>query len=1117
LPRPARRSETAPPDFTLQLASTTPLREIDGVPHAIWTYALTWTGPSGATPIDIGPRIAIELPARIAIRDPREFPDVPSIQSTSLVRSGSGDLQRVVRDARDGGGGSLSFSFVAPAKADAFTPARLARQAAPAAPWVVVPFRTFPDALAATQQLISGPAFVCPTGAGPNPLPVLEHSTRSLLKATVGSFLPNPLAFPGFPTGDALVKHRFARQLILQPNEVQAVKHLLEARSPTVSVEGLSPRASIWHRLALFEVDPSSPSSAPPLDTLGAVPLDALRTFGDALSELREGALAAARAPAPVTPLPTPAGAGELAAGHAAPARATPASASGSPARAADPRLLQPLARAAVIATKGLSLNTDGRGVQPIGYMNLERLEMAPAGIVRGELIATIPLAPLEETAVIQKEWSVTSREFTSIVTDSLENVSETGVTDNTELAQSVSSQNQHSNQFNITGTVSGGIDQIFDASASSGFTAQDASSATASSSTKHSAAVTQKASSRAKKEHKVTISTTTVTGTSESTTRSLKNADPVNPIRIDYFRMMREWRVRLYRYGLRLTYDLVVAEPGGAFRQAHAYLGWLKSQVGPFQFGVAHFPPDYVKSKSDANYATILKLADRFNAQIPPFPEPPPSTTVSKLLSQGMPAGDVADDVSPPIDVPVGFWIEQLLFSLRLRNVNAAARVLFSSYPEQVNKDPNGTNFGPVDLCQFGLLRHAAGQVLVYVSHHDNLNSGFLLEPVYSPTEQTIANWLNDVWTALFNAAQTQYYGQQQDIASKIQQLEERLSNVDTLTLRREESEEIMKLAVATLVGNYAAQFWGIQDVYAWLANLFEANFGWPPIVDPTTPFAPGLSIDPRPIGAAFTRVSSPEVYPLLPLVDQNEITARFVNQAIEWENVVTFLYSYCWDIPESWDFVRNLQHADATRQAFLRAGSARVVLTVRKGWERMWNAFVQTGLPYYDADTDPAGNAIPYMTIAQEIAAYDDRNYPGIPPANPGQSAVRLEESVYTTSATPLSPSTSIPLTDVEIEVTSSAGFQVGALVVLDSGVGDAVPPGAPGRQESTTISAIRASDTTHLTLSSVQCPHGQNGQPYSVVQPGEKGVLISEWNEYTPTSGSDIAVTSNLQAIA
>ena len=52
--------------------------------------------------------------------------------------------------------------------------------------------------------------------------------------------------------------------------------------------------------------------------------------------------------------------------------------------------------------------------------LNLERLAMVPAGMQRGELIATIPLAPKEKTSVTHKEWSVTAKEFTSIVTDSL-------------------------------------------------------------------------------------------------------------------------------------------------------------------------------------------------------------------------------------------------------------------------------------------------------------------------------------------------------------------------------------------------------------------------------------------------------------------------------------------------------------------------------------------------------------------------------------------------------------------------------------------------------------------------------------------------------------------------
>lgn len=77
----------------------------------------------------------------------------------------------------------------------------------------------------------------------------------------------------------------------------------------------------------------------------------------------------------------------------------------------------------------------------PIGMLNIEWFEMAPAGIVRRDLLATICLAPKEQTSVVQKEWSITSKEFISLVTDSLGNYSATGITEHTELAQATSSQ----------------------------------------------------------------------------------------------------------------------------------------------------------------------------------------------------------------------------------------------------------------------------------------------------------------------------------------------------------------------------------------------------------------------------------------------------------------------------------------------------------------------------------------------------------------------------------------------------------------------------------------------------------------------------------------------------
>jgi hypothetical protein len=97
----------------------------------------------------------------------------------------------------------------------------------------------------------------------------------------------------------------------------------------------------------------------------------------------------------------------------------------------------------------------------------------------------------------------------------------------------------------------------------------------------------------------------------------------------------------------------------------------------------------------------------------------------------------------------------------------------------------------------------------------------------------------------------------------------------------------------------------------------------------------------------------------------------------------------------------------------------------------------------------------------------------------------------------------------------VDSTDGLVVGAQVVIDSGVAEHYPPDNFGRQEATVISAIR--DATHLTLATVKYPHGGDNVPYAILQPGEKGALIAEWNEYTPSSGTDIAVASPLDQIA
>jgi hypothetical protein len=183
-------------------------------------------------------------------------------------------------------------------------------------------------------------------------------------------------------------------------------------------------------------------------------------------------------------------------------------------------------------------------------------------------------------------------------------------------------------------------------------------------------------------------------------------------------------------------------------------------------------------------------------------------------------------------------------------------------------------------------------------------------------------------------------------------------------------------------------------------------------------------------------------------------------------------------------------------------------VLLTVRKGWEDAWVRFVEAGgfgqtlIPNH-----------PYMSIAAEIQAYDNMNYPGIPPANPGGGPLPDSGAyVGTQCRGQLTQSANA----VTIPVDSSDGFIVGYMAIIDDYAAKILVNGQSVTvQETQAITAVP--DKTHITVERLTNSHDGSAIPFPVLQGGETGQLIAEWFEYTPTSGTDIAVTSNLATIA
>jgi hypothetical protein len=717
----------------------------------------------------------------------------------------------------------------------------------------------------------------------------------------------------------------------------------------------------------------------------------------------------------------------------------------------------------------------------------LERVEMAPAGIERGELVATIPLAPGETTSVVQKEWAVTSQEFSSIVTDFLESFSEKGVTEKSELAESSESQTKHSQQMGLNASLSGSYGFITFATNASLSSASSEDQSTKAS-RNHASEVTEKASTRVRKEHKVTFQTTSVTGKEETSTRTLVNPSATEPMRIDYFSMMRKWRVRLLRYGLRMTYDITIPEPGATLRVLHAKLADIEMLLRrPFLF---ELDSSLIKDDpKDANH--FARLGAQYAASVPfppahplyaeagePVPGPSQQAWTERQLNVNIKDGyEIASGrVFGNFSISPGYS-----FHLDILGISGAlpyTHVVINDLESNVVDQP------------LPVFEGRTGQLALLYTVGGALTGTIKFEFHLRPTAESMDAWRAGVWQALYNAARDTFYAGQQLLVQQRDALKAEIEDVDTLTLRREEREEVMKGILRWILG-----------------PAFE--FMPQEVVDV---FLKGGSLSDVLKGISFTGAKTDITPTDWSVMYAHGEMIKFIMQAIEWENLLYLLYPYFWDVPAAWDFVRRFHHPDPTREAFLRAGCARVVLTIRPGWEADFFSFIENG---------ELGKTLtkthPYMTIGEEMKAYADTNYPGVPPANPESSIRPL-----------LAPMQRKAWEEIQGLVKFLGQYSADHQGTPDKPV---YPTTAQGLAVLAKYGAVPAKDPWGNAYV-YQCP-GSNGD-YDLSSLGADGKaggqgdnadiaswasasLIGEWFEYTPSHGLDIAVGSKVQEIS
>lgn len=222
-----------------------------------------------------------------------------------------------------------------------------------------------------------------------------------------------------------------------------------------------------------------------------------------------------------------------------------------------------------------------------------------------------------------------------------------------------------------------------------------------------------------------------------------------------------------------------------------------------------------------------------------------------------------------------------------------------------------------------------------------------------------------------------------------------------------------------------------------------------------------------------------------------------KFVHEAIEWENLLYFFYPYFWGSQEAASDKLLFEHPDPEHERFLRAGYARVVITVRPGFEKAFTNFVETGslTPNFVST---------YVPIAEEIANFAKTNYAGIPPANPELQARPL-----------LYPEQRATWESMQVVMAALETFKAAKVFPPTlAGLPGPVQQDAWGNDFVYHQPGLGA-DYDLISLGANNTPGGTGLDADICSAAGAS--LVATWSDYTPTSALDIEVDTKPEDIA
>jgi hypothetical protein len=219
-----------------------------------------------------------------------------------------------------------------------------------------------------------------------------------------------------------------------------------------------------------------------------------------------------------------------------------------------------------------------------LGILYLDRLRIRPVGPVLGRLLYTHALAPSEETTLTQRSWTKREVLFEDVHDREQEQSLEFDTTWSTSFVSQLTEQWNAKLSSDLTSKLGG-------TEPTSGITAEVGSRVgaeqgflrTRNTQSTLNRSLTQKASAKAKEQHKTTFKVTTETGAEFTSKRILRNTNPDRSLHLHFHKVLQKFHVSLERPDALLCLRFCVPDPAATMRKVVlAELQKLDPQIDP-------------------------------------------------------------------------------------------------------------------------------------------------------------------------------------------------------------------------------------------------------------------------------------------------------------------------------------------------------------------------------------------------------------------------------------------------------------------------------------------------------------------------------------------------------